>query len=97
MSNAKEIPELVGELVDLSKEYLRQETVEPAKRLGRAAGLGFLAGLLLSLGALLLSVALLRFVIDLLPSSELWSAAGYGITTVALAAIAGLIMWGVTR
>ncbi len=81
----------------MSKDYLRQEALEPAKRLGRAAGLGFLAGLLLALGALLLSVALLRFLVGLLPDSELWSALGYAITTVALVGVAGLIMWGVTR
>ena len=30
-----EIPQLVTELFDMAKEYLRQETIEPAKKLGR--------------------------------------------------------------
>ena len=40
MTERKEIPELTSELIDMSREYLRQETIEPAKRLGKHAGLG---------------------------------------------------------
>src|SRR5690606_1729292 len=43
MAQPSEIPELATELYELSKEYLRQETVEPMKKLGTYAGLG-LAG-----------------------------------------------------
>jgi hypothetical protein len=32
MASPAELPQLVGEFVDLSKEYLRQETLEPAKQ-----------------------------------------------------------------
>ena len=39
MSNVNELPQLAGELVEMSKEYLKQETLEPAKRLGKVAGL----------------------------------------------------------
>ena len=33
-------PAATTELIDMSREYLRQETLEPAKRLGRHAGMG---------------------------------------------------------
>ena len=45
----KEIPELVSELATMSREYLRQEIVEPAKKLGRFAGFGMGAAALFSL------------------------------------------------
>jgi hypothetical protein len=35
MVNPQEIPQLVTELYDMSREYLLQETVEPAKNLGK--------------------------------------------------------------
>ena len=38
MANATELPDLVREFTDMSREYLLQETVEPAKQLGRYAG-----------------------------------------------------------
>ena len=50
MPGATELPQLVTEFVDMSKEYLRQETVEPAKRLGRGlAGGGLGAAVLLAM------------------------------------------------
>ena len=45
MANVQELPELLTQSLDLSKQYLKQETLEPAKRLGKAAGLGFAAAL----------------------------------------------------
>jgi len=97
MSDVSEIPEQVGELIDLSKQYLREQTIEPAKRLGRVAGMGLGAAVLFSIGALLLAVAGTRLLIRLLPDGDLWSALGLLISVVVLSGIAGLIMWRATR
>ena len=67
MAKPTELPELVGEFVDLSKEYLRQETLEPAKELGRYAGFSIGAGVAFAIGMLFLSIAGLRGIIALLP------------------------------
>jgi hypothetical protein len=97
MSDVREIPEQIGELFELSKEYLRQETIEPVKKLGRAAGMGLLASLLFSLGAVLLAVAGMRLVVKALPDGELWSALGVFISVLVLAGVAGVIMWRASR
>lgn len=97
MADLRELPEHVSELIDLSKQYLRQETIEPAKRLGRVFGMGFAAAVLISIGALLLSVAGMRLMVRALPEGQLWSALGVFISFVVLAGLAGLIMWRASR
>ncbi len=97
MSDVSEIPEHVSELLDLSKQYLRQETIEPAKKLGRVAGMGLAAALLFAIGAVLLAIAGTRLLIGVLPDGELWSALGLFISVIVLAGIAGLIMWRASR
>lgn len=93
MANPNELPQMVTELVDLSKAYINEEIGEPAKRLGRVAGIGIGAGLLMSIGALMLSVAAFRFVaVTLLPDNPYWSAAGYLGVAILLVGIAfGLV------
>lgn len=88
---------MVTDLVDMTKEYAIQETVEPAKKLGKAAGMSFLAGLLWSVGAILISVAGMRYLVRALPDTPLSSALGYTIASVAMLSIAAFIMWVVTR
>ncbi|NIA24614.1 MAG: hypothetical protein GWP04_03505 [Gammaproteobacteria bacterium] len=97
MSDVSEIPEQVGELIDLSKQYLREQTIEPAKRLGRVAGMGLAAAALFSIGALLLAIAGTRLLIRVLPDGDLWSALGLLISVIVLSAIAGLIIWRTSR
>lgn len=87
---SKEIPELIQESIDLSKQYLMQETVEPAKRLGKVAAFGFAGALLFGLATLVGSVALNRFIIRLLPEGRAWSGLGYVLSALALIALAGL-------
>ncbi len=77
MAGPSELPELVTEFVDMSKEYLRQETLEPAKRLGRFTGFIIGASFLFAIGGLLLSIAAMRGIIYLLPDGPNWSALGY--------------------
>ena len=97
MAKPTELPELVGEFVDLSKDYLRQETLEPAKELGRYAGFSIGAGFAFALGMLFLSIAGMRWIIELLPDGPNWSGLGYVLAAVALALIAGIIVAGVSR
>ncbi len=98
MAGVKEIPELIQESVDISKQYLRQETVEPAKRLGKAFGLGFAAAAVFSVTALLGGIAVNRWIIRALPEggtvteSRNWSGLGYVISAVVLLIVAGLII-----
>ena len=47
MAEPNELPQMVTDLVGMSKEYLRQETLEPAKKLGRFAGIGIGVGLIM--------------------------------------------------
>lgn len=97
MSKVNELPQMASELVDLSKEYLRQETLEPAKRLGKVAGLSIGAGLLLAIGVILLATAGMRYLIELLPEGGLWTALALFISAVVAGGIGGLIMWRATR
>ena len=97
MANPTELPELVGEFVEMSKEYLRQETLEPAKELGRYAGFSLAAALSFALGVFFLAIAGLRGLVALLPDGPNWSALGYVLAALSLVAIAGLIVWGVGR
>jgi hypothetical protein len=92
MASASEIPDLLNESVELSKQYLRQETVEPAKRLGKAAGMGFAAALFFGLAATLGGIAINRWVIILLPSGRAWSGLGYLISALLLLGLAGLVV-----
>jgi len=92
MASAQEIPELISESLDLTKQYLKQETVEPAKRLGKAAGFGFGAAALFGMAALLAGIAINRWIIRLLPDGRAWSGLAYVISAVVLVALAGIIM-----
>ena len=93
----QEIPELVTELAAMSKEYLRQEVVEPAKRLGRFAGFGLAAGFLFSTSALLLTLGLFALLRRLLPDTPWWSVGARAFTFVGAGAGAALIGWRMTR
>ncbi len=94
MAKASEIPQLVGEFVDLSKEYLRQETIEPAKQLGRFIGFSFAASGFFILAALFLSIAELRWLLSLMPEgkySSYWEGLGYILASLSLIVFPALI------
>ncbi len=93
MAGVKELPELIQESLAISKEYLRQETVEPAKRLGKAFGLGFAAAALFSLAILLGGIAMNRWIILALPEGRAWSGLAYVLSALALLVVASLIIW----
>lgn len=92
MAGATELPQLVTEFVDLSKEYLRQETVEPAKQLGRFAGFVVGASILFAIGGVLLAIAGVRGIIYLLPEGPNWSALGYIIGALAIGLVLGIMV-----
>jgi hypothetical protein len=54
------MPEIATDLWGLTKDYARQETVEPLKGVGRYLGYGAAGALLLGIGVILLMLAGLR-------------------------------------
>ena len=56
----KSVPALAAELWDLVRAYIKQETVEPIKGLGRRAAFGIAGSVLLSIGLVLLALGGLR-------------------------------------
>ena len=59
-SGGKSLPQLVQELLDLVRTYVKQETVEPLKGLGRYIGYGVPGALAMGFGLVLLFLAGLR-------------------------------------
>lgn len=92
MAQISDIPRLVGEFIALAKEYLLQETVEPAKRLGHFAGFSIGATALWSIGFVLLAVAGLRTIYSVLPEGPYWEALAYLIATIAIGAFMALVV-----
>jgi hypothetical protein len=93
MPGPQEIPQIATELVDMAREYLRQETIEPAKRLGKHAGMGVGGALIMAIGAICLAWALYYGLQLWLPEGEWWVILARGLTAVAAAGAAGLIVW----
>lgn len=91
MTSPRELPDLIREAAEMSREYLIQETVEPAKKLGRFAGFSFAAALLFGIAALLGGIALNRWIVAALPDGRAWSGLGYVLSALALVAIIGII------
>ncbi|HSJ28608.1 MAG TPA: phage holin family protein [Acidimicrobiia bacterium] len=97
MADPKELPRLVTELLDMSKEYLRQETVEPAKKLGRFAGVSLAAGFVFAVAALFGGLAAYALYRQVLPEGDWWVVLARGLTVLTTGAVAGLIGWRLTK
>jgi len=93
MAEPHEIPQLTTELIDMSREYLRQETLEPAKKLGKAAGMGIGGGIAFAFGAFFLVLALYAGLKMWLPFGEWWVVLARFLTALAAAGAAGLVAW----
>lgn len=59
-SSDKSVPALAAELWDLVRAYIKQETVEPIKGLGRRVAFGLAGSVMLSVGLVLLALGGLR-------------------------------------
>ena len=95
INTTKEIPDLVSEFVDMSKEYLRQETVGRAQLVGRHAGVALGTALVSALATIFLAVAGLRLLIDVMPGEpthQMWSGLAYVVAALVLAAIGAIIV-----
>lgn len=92
MPRATELPQMVTEFVDMSKEYLRQETLEPAKRLGKFAGFTIGASIAFAIGGVLLAIAGMRGIIYLLPEGPNWSALGYILGALAIGVVIAVMV-----
>ncbi len=78
------------DLPDLLKRYVRQETVEPLRTLGRFLGLGIAGSILMGVGAVLLSVGGLRLLQTWSVLEGSWSCVPYLVVAIALTATAAL-------
>ena len=81
----------------MSREYLRQEIVDPVKKLGRVAGFGMGAAVLFSIGAVLLTLGLFSLLRRVLPDTPWWSVGARLFTFIGAGAGAALIGWRMTR
>lgn len=96
MSDPRELPQQVTDLIELAKRYLRQETVDPLKSIGRSVARALLALLFLGVGAVLLALGLHGFLGDLLPDGS-WNAAGAALITAVVALAAAAMVAGRLR
>lgn len=97
MTSPQELPQLVTELVEMSKQYLRQETLGPARRLGKAAGFGLGAGVAFAFGALFLGLGVYAALRVLLPEGDWWLVLARGLTALAAAGAAAVVVGRMTR
>ncbi len=92
----KSIPEVATELWAMTKDYARQETIDPLKGVGRYLGYGAGGALLLALGAIMLMLSGLRALQtetgDALDGSLSWLP-----YVIVLAVAALLVAWAVSR
>ncbi len=97
MVESQEIPQIATELIDMSREYLLQETIEPAKRLGKVAGMGVGGAVVLSLGAFLMAWALYYGLVALFAEvvnhSQWWVVLSRFLTALVATGVAGIIVW----
>lgn len=96
MASPQEIPQIATELVEMSREYLRQEILEPGKRLGKHAGMGVGGALVMALGAVFLAWGLYYGLTMLLPEGEWWVVLARGLTAIAAAGAAGIVVWRIS-
>jgi hypothetical protein len=92
----KSIPEVATELWAMTKDYARQETIDPLKGVGRYLGYGAGGALLLALGVIMLMLSGLRALQtetgDVLDGSLSWLP-----YVIVLAVAALLVAWAVSR
>lgn len=93
MGEPQEIPQIANELADMSRDYLRQEVVEPAKALGKHAGMGIGGAIVMSLGAFLLAWGLYNFLKMVMPDEDWYVVLARFLTAIGCLGTAGLVVW----
>ena len=79
-----------GDLPDLLRRYVRQETMDPLRSLGRFLGLGIAGSLMIGAWVVLVAVGALRLLQDWSALSGSWSWVPYLVVAMALSTIAVL-------
>jgi len=89
----------IGDVIDLVKAYAKQETLGPLQGTARWLGFGLLGSVLLMIGGLSLTLALLRVLQEETGSrfTGNWSWAPYLITFVALGIVIGVLVSRITK
>jgi choline-glycine betaine transporter len=86
------IPDTIRDLWDLLVAYTKQETIDPLRNIGRFVAYGVGGMVIITVGCILLSLAVLRAMQtqtgDLL--AGFWSWVPYAVVSIALAALVGL-------
>ena len=85
MAKIQDLPAMITSFIEMAKEYLLQETVGQAKKLGRFAGFSLGAALLWVMAAVLIGVAMMRGLVAVLPSGPYWEALGYLLAVIVFA------------
>lgn len=93
MKDFQEIPQLGRDLFEMSKEYLRQQTLEPARALGKQAGMGVGGALIFSLGAFLAVLGVYSLFRMVLPDTEWYIVLSRFLTALVAAGSTGLVAW----
>lgn len=92
MAELQDIPRLINEFAAMARDYMVQETLGAARKLGRFSGLSIGAGLAWGIAVLLLSVAGMRALVDALPDSPYWEALGYFLFALLLVAFTLIVI-----
>ncbi len=92
-------PGEIGEVIDLVKTYVRQETLGPLKGIGRKIGFGVAGAFAVGLGLFLLSLGLLRLVQDKIPRLARGGLSwiSYLIVVIFCVAVSGIAVWRITK
>lgn len=92
-------PQGLADIADLVKAYARQETVEPLQGMARWVGMGIAGSLLLMLGSISLTLAMLRVLQEETGTTFTGNLSWfpYLATLVAALVIIGLLGWRITK
>jgi hypothetical protein len=97
---AKADPADIGQVVDLVKQYVRQETIGPIKGAGRWLGRGAAGAVMIGTGCVLLVLAALRMIQTEYGRSfrgQWMSLVPYLIAFVISLAVMGVAVWRITK
>ena len=92
MAEIQDLPRLVNEFGTMAKEYMLQETVGPAKKLGWFTGFSLGAAAAWAAGILFLGVAAMRAIVELFPENAYAEALGYAVAALVVALILFIVV-----